>query len=368
MNATERVMAALSFKEPDTVPLFDNYWPEFIAAWRKAKQVQDDSGNPEASGARDALDTYYGIDVRIAAAQEAPWPSRAAELARNGDVVIERSAWGQVTRKRADAKFFEEIELALQRRSDLDKLEFESPFLDERYQSYLDSIAAVRAHQHPPCIFAKVGGPYLRTANLRGIEQWLVDIAEDPQFAAELAGRVTDHIIQVGLESLRRANLYDTGIWIFDDIAYNAGLMVRPAVYERIFLPLMRRMIQTFKEAGARKVLMHSDGNILAVLDGLLEAGLDGINPVEPKAGMDALALRQQYGDRLAFVGGMDNAHILPQGSDEEVSQHVLRVLAAGRGGGLVIGAHSIGPDISVARYDYFISLVREHGHYPMTV
>ncbi|MAG37503.1 MAG: hypothetical protein CL878_14805 [Dehalococcoidia bacterium] len=362
MNATERVMAALSFRRPETVPLFDSYWPEFIAAWRRSKQVTGDGAALDEPDAADALDAYYGVDFRLAAAVEAPWPSQVAELSRNGDVVTQRDAWGRVTRKRADAKFFEEVELPVQDRSAVATLEFEPPSLDSRYESFLQRIAVLRSRPNPPCIFAKVGGPYLRTSNLRGIEQWLIDIAEDAGFVAELAGRVTDHIIEVGLESLRRGNLYDTGILIADDIAYNPGVIVGPASYERIFLPLMHKMIHAFKAAGARKVLMHSDGNIGTVLDGLVEAGLDGIHPVEPRAGMDALALRAQYGSRLALIGGVDNAHVLPRGTDEEVRQHVLPRLEAGRDGGLVIGSHSIGPDISVARYDYFVSLVREYG------
>ncbi len=360
MNATERVMAALSFQKPDRIPLFDSYWPEFIAAWRQAKQVPGDGVDADAPGAADALQAYYGVDFRLAAAIEAPWPSREEELSLDGDVVTQRDSWGRVTRKRADAKFYEEIELPVRERSKITSLKFESPTLDCRYEDSLQRIAALQARPQPPCIFAKVGGPYLRTSNLRGIEQWLIDIAEDPGFAAELAEQVTDHIIQVGLESLRRANLYETGILIADDIAYNPGVLIGPSSYERIFLPLMHKMIQTFKAAGARKVLMHSDGNIRAVLDGLVEAGLDGIHPVEPKAGMDVLALRAQYGHRLALIGGLDNAHVLPRGSDEDVRRHVLPRLEAGRDGGLVIGSHSIGPDISVDRYDYFVSLIRE--------
>ncbi len=73
---------------------------------------------------------------------------------------------------------------------------------------------------------------------------------------------------------------------------------------------------------------------------------------VEPKAGMDVVRLRERYGRRLAMLGGLDNAHILPRGSDAGVVAHVERLLEVGYDGGLVVGGHSIGPDISVQRYE----------------
>ena len=83
-------------------------------------------------------------------------------------------------------------------------------------------------------------------------------------------------------------------------------------------------------------------------------------------AGLSASALRARYGDKLALIGGICNNHILPRGSREQIREHVLDVLAAGSGGGLVIGTHSIGPDIPVESYDYFTELRREFGRYPM--
>ena len=370
MNPTERVMAALDFREPDRVPLFDSYWPEFGERWRQENGLDrgDQATRHDGYAVEDAdILSHYEVDIHILAADESPWPSQAAELEHGDDYVIRRDGWGKVIREMVGGYYYDEIKMPLADKTDLDRIEFEPVSADHRYAKCLEYLERSRALANPPCIFAKVGGPYQRTGqNLRGVEQWLVDVVDDSGFAFSLASRVTDHLIAVGLESLRRFNCYHTGIWIYDDLAYNHGVMVGPRLYEKVFLPLMERMIQAFKAAGARKVILHSDGDLRSVLDGLLEAGLDGINPVEPKANMDVPSLRQRYGDRLALIGGVCNTHILPGGTDEEVRQHVLRILGAGEGGGLVIGSHSISPEISVARYDYFVSLVREYGRYPL--
>jgi len=189
---------------------------------------------------------------------------------------------------------------------------------------------------------------------MRGGEEFLTDIAADPEFVAALANRVADHQIEIGLEALRRSGLYETGVWIYDDMAYNDGPMFSPAAFERVFLPAYARMVGAWKSAGARFVLLHSDGNIESLLDMLLEAGIDGINPVEPRSGMDLVSLKRRYGDRLALIGGMDNAVTLPRGPIDRIVAEARAIIEAGRDGGVVIGAHSIGSDISVEHYDAY--------------
>jgi uroporphyrinogen decarboxylase len=111
-------------------------------------------------------------------------------------------------------------------------------------------------------------------------------------------------------------------------------------------------------------VVVHSDGNLTPLLDMLVDAGVDGINPVEPKAGMDLAELKARYGTRLALIGGMCNAHVLPSGDREAIRRATLRIVEAGRDGGVAIGAHSIGPDIAPETYRFYHELVAEHGRY----
>lgn len=77
---------------------------------------------------------------------------------------------------------------------------------------------------------------------------------------------------------------------------------------------------------------------------------------------MDVVKLRKKYGESLALLGGLDNAHVLTRASIDDLEAHVLHVLEAGQDGGLVIGAYSIGPDVSVERYDLVHQLILEHG------
>jgi uroporphyrinogen-III decarboxylase len=228
--------------------------------------------------------------------------------------------------------------------------------LDERYlqghANLADAQAALARENERFCVFGKTGGPYLRSSFVRGEAQFLMDIAADPPLAKAIADKVADHLLRVGLEEIRRWGLQDTGMWIFDDMAYNSGPVFSPKSFERIFLPSYRRMIQAYKQAGARYVFFHSDGNILPLLDMLVDAGIDGINPLERRAGMDPVELRRKY-PRLILAGGVDNTDTLINGPASRIESEVRNLIELGRDGGLIIGTHSISPEVPL---DHFMA------------
>jgi len=348
VTAKERVLAALRFERSDRPPIYDSFWEEFVEQWRAQK------GLPPSADIAD----YYGIDLDIVIPDETPFPSRREVLSVERSQTIERDGWGSIRRTRAGAKFDEVLAVAVADKGRMEALEFERPDLDARFPDSAE-VARLAARR---CLFVKTGGPYLRTSNLRGTTQWLIDLVEDESFARQLAMKVTEHMTAVGLEAIRRYQLYDTGIWFFDDMGSNQSPMFSPRTFERVLLPCYEWMCQRYAAAGVRHILLHCDGNIESILDMLIAAGIQGLHPLEPKAGMDAVKLRQRYGKSLVLLGGLDNARILPRGDKDEVRRHVLHILEAGREGGLVIGAHSIGPDVSVETYDFVHELIVNSG------
>ena len=351
MTSKERVMAALNYQRPDRIPRFDSYWDEF-----SEKCIGELSLPSEID-----LPAHFGMDIKIAIADETPFPTKREMIREDGEVKIERDGWGRTIQTQKGAFFYRELEVAVEEKNDLDKIQFDSPDLDLRYGDFMGQVGWV---EDGFCVFCKTGGPYLRTTFLRGESNFLLDIASDRPFAKALADRMADHIIQIGLNSLARGNLYDTGLWIFDDIAYNQGPMMSPDAFEQIFLPAYRRMVSAFKDAGAAKVILHSDGNIGPLLDMFIDAGIEGINPVEPRAGLHIPTLKAKYGDKLVYIGGMCNSQVLPEGAEAEIRKKTEEIVEAGRDGGVIIGAHSIGPDIPVENYLLYLKTVERKGVY----
>jgi uroporphyrinogen decarboxylase len=358
MTSKERVQAALDFRQPDHIPVYTHsYWPQFVDAWRREKGMP-----PEAN-----IADYYPMDIGRVVPNEAPFPSQHEVLRETDKYRIVRTSWGNVQQAHQGKAWLSPprtLEVPLQDKGQIDQLEFESPLLESRFPE----IPQIEQLKEEKFIHLKTGGPYLRTSNLRGPKQWLIDLMQDREFARELAMKVTNHITNVGLEALRRYDLYDASVWFYDDMGTNQGPFFPPKTFRHIFLPCYRKMCAAYHRAGVSKIGLHCDGNIEPILDMLVDAGINILNPVEPKAGMDVVRLRERYGKKLAFSGGLDNAFILPRGNEGEIEDHVKHVMESGRDGGLIIGTHSIGADISVDTYDYLQGLIRNLGQYPLVL
>ena len=347
MTGKERVLAALECRQADRVPRFCAFWDEYLVEWNKRFPGVD------------AM-LHFGNDMEIVAADHSPWPSEAVTISQDTDNRIVRNGWGQVRHCRTGAYFGEVLENALTERVDPDTLIFDDPLMDSRYEGCDEK----KVIDNDWFLFAKCGGPYQRTTFLRGEEQLWLDVKEDPQWVAALVERLTDHLIAVSVESFRRWGSEYAGIAVFDDLAASWGPFVGPRTYEELFLPSLQRMVKAFRKAGVKFVMHHADGNVLSVLDMWIDAGIDAINPLEYRAGMDAVKVREQYGKKLVLIGGMDNCEILPRGDRAEIREHIQHLFGADMGGGFIIGPHSIGPDISTDTMLYVLELLEEYGGY----
>jgi len=347
-SARDLVLGAFAFEPPSRIPRFDNFW-EYPASWE------------ERLGPAHALS-----DIAIWVPEEGAFCTRARFLKEEGGWIYEVDPWGRTVRRRQGAFFVETLEVPILPTADIDRITFDPPALDQRYlkaPTEAQTLQLLAADKERHCVFGKTGGPYLRTTYVRGEEQFLLDIAGDPPLARALAEKMADHLIGLAREQLQRWSLQDTGVWIYDDMAYNEGPMFSPRSFEQVFLPAYRRMVREFKAAGARYVLLHSDGNILPILDMLVEAGIDGLNPLEKRAGMDAALIRCRY-PRLILTGGMCNTHTLVHGPAAAVEAEARELIDLGEEGGLVIGTHSISPEIPLEHYQAYHHTCRTYGDY----
>ena len=338
MTPTQRVLAACAFQRPDRIPRYDDFW----------------SVPPEWTARLGSPDDFTDVAIRVPL--EGTFVTRCRSLGEGQGWRCWVDEWGRTLRTRDGAYFYEVLETPLADATAIDSLQFDSPGLEDRFLLGCPNLAEAQtamAREHERfCVFGKTGGPYLRSSFVRGETQFLMDIAGDPPLAQAIADKVGEHLLRVGLEEIRRWGLQNTGMWIFDDMAYNNGPLFSARSFERIFLPAYRRMIRAYKEAGARYVFFHSDGNILPLLDMLIDAGIDGINPLERRAGMDPVELRRKY-PRLVLAGGVDNTDTLINGPASRVEREVKALIDLGRDGGLIIGTHSISPEVPL---DHFMA------------
>ena len=169
---------------------------------------------------------------------------------------------------------------------------------------------------------------------LRGFEKLLTDFYLDP----DLANRVLD--ITENYHKAIAINMAKMGvdmIWLGDDIGAQDALLLPPEMWEEFLKPRMARIIDAIKAINPQvKIAYHTDGNNFDILPGLIEIGVEVLNPIQPES-MDPKELKDQYGDQLSFFGSIAVQSTLPFGTPEEVAHEVnLRKATIGQNGGWI--------------------------------
>lgn len=154
---------------------------------------------------------------------------------------------------------------------------------------------------------------------------------------------------------------------IGDDVAYKHKLMFSPDFLRRTFIKSLKKVAEPLKAAGV-KVIFHSDGYVMDIIDDMIDAGIDGLHPIEPLAGMDIGLVKKRYGRNLILCGNVDCSQTLPLGTVEDVRNAVKQCIrAASPGGGHIIGSSSeIVPSTPVENIIAFYDACREFGTFPI--
>jgi uroporphyrinogen decarboxylase len=141
-----------------------------------------------------------------------------------------------------------------------------------------------------------------------------------------------------------------------------------PQHFQTFVLPYLKKSIDTAHDLGV-PYIKHTDGNILAILDMLIEAGSDAIDPIEPAAGMDIGEVKARYGDRIAVMGNVDCSFVLTQGTPQDVVEAVKETIAkASPGGGHILASsNSIHPTVKPQNYKVMVETARQFGNYPIS-
>ena len=206
--------------------------------------------------------------------------------------------------------------------------------------------------------FGDPGGMFEIAWYLRGMEQFLVDLAERPEIPFEIMRRVTDFYIGMLERVMAAAGDRVDLIWTSDDIAHQHGRLVSLKTWRQWIAPHHERLNRRIHETGAR-VMYHSCGAVRAFIPGLIEIGVDVLDVLQFSAdGMDPREIKAEFGGRLAFHGGMDVQSTLPFGSEAEVRRVTReRIAVLGAGGGYILApTHNIQgdtpPENVVAMYE----------------
>lgn len=183
--------------------------------------------------------------------------------------------------------------------------------------------------------------------------------------APEEVDRAASDLLRVGLETAKR--LGDEGVVVVksaSDLADNRGPFFNPDQLERHVYPYMTEWAYRCREMGL-KTILHTDGDVGPLLDRIVESGVDGLQGIDPTAGMDLAQVKTTVGTSICLCGNID-CGLLLSGTPEEVFESTQRTLAVGLpGGAFVLGAsNAVVPETSVENYRALLEARRRFGTY----
>ena len=203
-------------------------------------------------------------------------------------------------------------------------------------------------------------GPYQMACDLRSMENFMMDMIDQPDYALTLLNRITDTICGLCGNYLDVAGVAMDMIELpGDDYAANDNLVFSPKLFRKMIRPCLERIITTIRTRRPDiKIMLHSDGAVAKLVPDFIEMGIDVLHPLEPVAGMDPAQIKRTYGDSISFLGGVDISHALP-GSIADVRADVNRCIRdLAYGGGYIMAPCNhlqadIPPENVVEMYSY---------------
>lgn len=355
MTRRENVLRALRRDNPESVPFEFSLCPAHVEKFK------------EMTGSSD-YKTYFGFPIRSIeinpTKKRTDFSKYYGELPENTNPLSWAPEWGIMGINGSLAHFQEMLH-------PMAKFEFvkeieEFPFPDfvenYRWEGVADN---VKEFVNNDCIaVAEMQMTIFETSwYLRGMDNFLVDMMVDVEFAEALLDKITN-IRVVMAERYAKAGV--DILQLGDDVATQLDMMMNPELWRLLIKPRLAKVIRKAKEHKPDiLVFYHGDGNMQKIIPDMIEIGVDILNPIQPEC-MDPVEIKKLYGDKLSFWGTLGTQTTLPFGTCEEVKSTCRMLIEnVGKGGGLLLApTHLIEPDVPFENIHAFVNAVKEVGKY----
>jgi len=352
MTDRERVLSALDFQEADRIAIHDAPWDTAIERWHQ-------EGLPEETDPAE----YFGFalvgawaDLSMRLPTELLEETEKYTITRTNDGEVIKN-WKHSMSTPGTMDFF------IKTRTDWEEHKSRLEWSGDRVDWVEVRRIEQQAHEQGKWFHFSGAFGYDRIQCLIGSERLLMAMAEEPEWIEDVFMTCAGLVV-TALEEMVGAGLEFDGVFVYDDMGYRNAALFSPAMFRRFEFP-GHKMIYDCCHAHDLKVILHSCGRVSELIPDLIEAGLNCLQPLEVKAGMDLVELKRQYGDRLAFMGGIDvrcMADPDPAAIEQEIAT---KIPPAKEGGGYIYHSdHSVPDNVSFEQYKHTIELVHQYGTY----
>lgn len=352
MTSRERVLRLIAHEIPDRIAIHDSPWATTVERWHREGLPSDCS--PQE---------YFGYEFWGA------WVDNSLQLPTEtledtDQYTITRTSDGNVWKNwKGRTSTPELLDFAITSRDKWEKHKWRMAMNESRvaWDAVLEGYRAAR-EAGLFCHFS-CGPGFTKVCNMVGPDRLMIAMAEDPDWVKDMALTDARLCAEIAEAMMARGIDFDAG-WIFDDLGYKGKGFMSVRMYQEIFWPAHKLICDVFKSRG-KPMLLHSCGYVEEYIPLFIDAGFDVLQPLEVKAGMDLVKLKRLWGDRLAFMGGIDvraMAHPDPTVIEHEIA---MKLPVAMDGGGYIYHSdHSVPDNVSFEQYSRVIQLVRKYGTY----
>lgn len=324
MTHRERVLRCLNHQAADRVPLSGSFRPE---VWTK---LREHFGTDDTNLINEELGMdFRGVGMR--ASQEFLERSGGSNTIHYEDGSYE-DEWG--VRQINIGPYMKYIYQPLADESKLETYKF--PSLEGRFEGVKERAEQLKQNY---VVSAGTGTFFTSSWQLRGLEAFLVDIAMESPFMLKLLDRMLEYKLEI-VSQYAQAGV--DIISIGGDIAMHTRLFMEPDLWRKHFKWRDARLIEEARKHGVQHFYFHTDGNLMEVMEDLIEIGFNIINPIQPEC-MDPYEVKEKFGDRITLDGTISSQHTLPFGTVEDVRNEVReRIERCGKNGGLIIAPNNV--------------------------
>ena len=371
LEKLDRMKKTLSGQQPDRVPISDFFWGGFIRQWRKDLGLADDA-SPYY---------HYDLDWIVTVPNMDPFIQSFETLKEDDQEVVVKTGFNAIMRKKFEAPMPEFIGFDTDTIEKLEALVFDDAYDKRRYYEAGDNqIAGVGDgfERNSPAwtetikslypdfpVFGSIIEVNECLTRLIGPESNMFWIGMYPERMGKVIARIGQFYLDCAKAQIDAAGGLLDGFVIWGDVAYKNNMFFSPDYWREHFKPWVKA-IAGYAHSKGLMVIYHGCGDVSKILDDYIEIGIDAMNPLEAKAGLDAVELRKKYGNKLGICGN-SNMQVWETNDKDLIREEVLRKLNAAKGGGYIFQSdHSVASNISGHTYDYIVKLVREHGTSPI--
>ncbi len=357
MTGRERIANIMTRKPVDRIGIFEHFWGDTLSHWQSQGHIAQEEN----------LNDHFGFDL------QGFWPLNSVAkldfepeiIEENEETVLTRDGNGALLRrsKTHDATP-EHVDFLVRDRAGWE--EHVKPYLKpERrrinFEGYRE--AKAEAAKKNRFFFWTGVNVFELMHPVCGHEYMLMGMAMDPDWIKDMVNTYAQLTVDLQ-EILFEEEGWPDGVWYYEDMGLKERPFFSPTMYTEIVQPGHKTTIALAKRKNL-PVVMHSCGYVEPLLPGMIESGVDCLQVIEVKAGMDLLKLYRDYGDRLSFMGGID-VRVLYTNDRAAIERELIAKIpeVKGRFGYVLHSDHSIPNQVSYESYRYFVDQGLELGRY----